>query len=356
MDHVKVIPGEDYDVEREDGVAALVGEQDDSDAYTYNEKAPLLPSESISTSAAQSANLVHRVPNAIRTVILSLITVLLAPGRFILSCLCNDRGDSSVTHGVLRLNRKLFRPGKHDTLSPTSAPDSSEKVHSPAARRRSEGEPPSRNIIPLAERAGLAPDDRPSYRFAQSLAMEDQPSRHTRSKSLPGASSITGLDNAIAIPPKRSIRIKVVNDASLRRPRPTDTSRPPPLTMATIKSPHGAGIDRYPRAPRPPRPLVPRRQPSNAGIAVGARPQKTLVLDLDETLIHSMAKGGRMSTGHMVEVKLSMPVGVDGGVLGPQVPILYYVHKRPHCDEFLRKVRQSHRSAGPISTWLTRFL
>lgn len=57
-----------------------------------------------------------------------------------------------------------------------------------------------------------------------------------------------------------------------------------------------------------------------------------------------MSKGGRMSTGHMVEVKLQNPVGVEGMALGPQVPILYYVHKRPHCDEFLRKV-------GGVGVW-----
>ena len=67
-------------------------------------------------------------------------------------------------------------------------------------------------------------------------------------------------------------------------------------------------------------------------------PKKTLILDLDETLIHSMAKGGRMSTGHMVEVKFQTPIGAGGMVIGPQVPILYYVHERPHCHEFLRKV------------------
>ncbi|PBP16207.1 DNA-directed RNA polymerase III [Diplocarpon rosae] len=66
---------------------------------------------------------------------------------------------------------------------------------------------------------------------------------------------------------------------------------------------------------------------------------KTLILDLDETLIHSMAKGGRMSTGHMVEVKLSTVVGAGGNAVpGPQHPILYYVHKRPHCDDFLRRI------------------
>jgi CTD nuclear envelope phosphatase 1 len=53
-----------------------------------------------------------------------------------------------------------------------------------------------------------------------------------------------------------------------------------------------------------------------------------------------MAKGGRMSTGHMVEVKLNTCIGVAGQTsIGPQHPILYYVHKRPHCDDFLRRVR-----------------
>jgi len=97
--------------------------------------------------------------------------------------------------------------------------------------------------------------------------------------------------------------------------------------------------------------------------------QKTLVLDLDETLIHSLAKGGRMSSGHMVEVKLNTPVALSAPqpgqatpVLGPQHPILYYVHKRPHCDEFLRKVSKWFKLvvftasvqeyADPVIDWL----
>jgi CTD nuclear envelope phosphatase 1 len=120
-----------------------------------------------------------------------------------------------------------------------------------------------------------------------------------------------------------------------------------PEVAASLKSPSGSAVvsskqlTKFPRAPQPPRPLVPRRQPSYSATgtaAVGPR-QKTLILDLDETLIHSMAKGGRYTTGHMVEVKLNQPMPTAGAqVIGPQVPILYYVHKRPHCDEFLKKV------------------
>ena len=69
-----------------------------------------------------------------------------------------------------------------------------------------------------------------------------------------------------------------------------------------------------------------------------------------------------MSSGHMVEVKLNAAVGFGGGTLGPQHPILYYVHKRPHCDDFLRKVCRWYKLvvftasvqeyADPVIDWL----
>jgi len=77
-----------------------------------------------------------------------------------------------------------------------------------------------------------------------------------------------------------------------------------------------------------------------------------------------MSKGGRMSSGHMVEVRLSTTyVGVGGQAsIGPQHPILYYVHKRPHCDEFLRRVSKWYNLviftasvqeyADPVIDWL----
>ena len=142
--------------------------------------------------------------------------------------------------------------------------------------------------------------------------------------------------------------------------------------LDSLKSPTSPNIHRitkYPHSPTPPRPLLPSRVPSYTAAPRNARPpQKTLVLDLDETLIHSLAKGGRMSSGHMVEVKLSIPTTTSlspGGpqtTLGPQHPILYYVHKRPHCDEFLRKVSKWYKLviftasvqeyADPVIDWL----
>lgn len=170
-------------------------------------------------------------------------------------------------------------------------------------------------------------------------------------------------------PARRSIRIKLHNEDSLRQrtrrksqsvesnsTNPTVVGK---ITPATLKSPtsppSSLSMTRYPRAPAPPRPIIPRRQPSftlqdSLNMRGG---QKTLVLDLDETLIHSMAKGGRMGTGHMVEVKLNTMVGTGSNATpGPQHPILYYVHKRPHCDEFLRKVSRKVGFKSSITDWV----
>ncbi|CAK7205027.1 Nuclear envelope morphology protein 1 [Sporothrix eucalyptigena] len=137
--------------------------------------------------------------------------------------------------------------------------------------------------------------------------------------------------------------------------------------LAQLKSPTSpaGALTKYPRTPAPPRPLIPRRQPSFLNLEpLDKSHQKTLILDLDETLIHSMSKGGRMSTGHMVEVRLNTTfVGIGGQPsAGPQHPILYYVHKRPYCDEFLRRVCKWYKLvvftasvqeyADPVIDWL----
>jgi hypothetical protein len=48
-------------------------------------------------------------------------------------------------------------------------------------------------------------------------------------------------------------------------------------------------------------------------------PFMDIVQDWNETLIHSLAKGGRMSSGHMVEVKLSIPTTTSLSPGGPKV-------------------------------------
>ena len=56
--------------------------------------------------------------------------------------------------------------------------------------------------------------------------------------------------------------------------------------------------------------------------------KKLLVLDLDETLVHSTSRGSRYhdKNCHLIEVLIEKHV------------CLYYVYKRPHVDFFLKKV------------------
>ncbi|SEI31594.1 YALIA101S01e27028g1_1 [Yarrowia lipolytica] len=78
---------------------------------------------------------------------------------------------------------------------------------------------------------------------------------------------------------------------------------------------------------------------------------KTLILDLDETLIHSQSRGKPSMMGHMVEVRLDK-----------RHATLYYVHKRPFCDDFLKLVCKWYNVvvftasvqeyADPVIDWL----
>ena len=166
----------------------------------------------------------------------------------------------------------------------------------PPKKRRT---PPPVSLLPVR------PNEPTSYTSGTSSAVITQPlHHHLRSKSAVDSTSD-------AVVPRRSIRIRLLNESSnLKSSKPASVKSP--------SSPSGLRLTKYPRNTGPPRPLL-SKNPS----------QKTLILDLDETLIHSLAKGGRMTSGHMVEVKLDR-----------QHAILYYVHKRPFCDEFLRKVVQ----------------
>lgn len=116
----------------------------------------------------------------------------------------------------------------------------------------------------------------------------------------------------------------------------------------TIKSPSSSSKYIIP----PPQRLYPlSRNPQKK------RKRKTLILDLDETLIHSLSRGSprlfntsASSAPKMIEIKLN------------NIASLYYVHKRPYCDFFLKEISKwfelqiftasVKEYADPIIDWL----
>ncbi|KAI9678090.1 MAG: Nuclear envelope morphology protein 1 [Caeruleum heppii] len=364
---------------------AVEGTADEPD-----EKSPLL--ESNADPTLEDTNLKgwkmipKRLADALIESIRWVLSTLAAPGVYLIACLYDERGDLKL--------RRLFRRrrGRRSTaqamgMSGSVLDDGNEKRPSSSRRktnhrRTDSGQglyPPTFSHESELVHGRPSSSDRPSYEENHSSS-----SHHPRTQSF---ASSTSSEDQNTNTTRRSIRIKLYNEDSQRRRRTRnkstdsirsettdDASTTSEVTPATLKSPTSPSssslrMTKYPRAPAPPRPLIPRRTPSYdlpgkiSSKAAGLWPQKTLILDLDETLIHSLAKGGRMSTGHMVEVKLNAPVGYSGGVARPpQHPILYYVHKRPHCDEFLRKVSRWYQLviftasvqeyADPVIDWL----
>jgi CTD nuclear envelope phosphatase 1 len=360
-----------------DGGSSLADEPGEEDAaYDLDEKTPLLHEghESGTLTARSTWRLItHRFLDAITETIKFILSTLAAPGVYLARFFQADDGRYSLLAPVRRL-----RESSADV-----------KIRSDKGGMRIDGR----------RRSGSTRKIRPSISNESILSTTSESDtdrrniikNHTSGKNRP---SKTRNHDPDPIPeteeyehtPRRSIRIKLHNEESLKRQRQrrsqsADLGPPMPegvsrvqgaVHLDSLKSPTSPNVHRitkYPHSPTPPRPLLPPRVPSYTAAPRNARPpQKTLVLDLDETLIHSLAKGGRMSSGHMVEVKLSMPTttslapGGPQATLGPQHPILYYVHKRPHCDEFLRKVSKWYKLviftasvqeyADPVIDWL----
>ena len=348
-----------------------------------DEKTPLLEEQKlVLPSNAKYSKLqlaARKLVDALAASLKWVLSTLTAPGVYVVTCFYNDKGQFSPFTPIRKLARIApKRTGRKSTAqavglsaSPDHSPTSSTERHngrqtapSKIGRRTTNTTGSSISAVSSESEADLV--DKQGH---------EKPLHLSRSKAQSSSSS----DEA---PARRSIRIKLYNDDTARRRRQKKSESSssndsqnlskenhPPLTVATIKSPTSPAsslrLTKYPRSPAPPRPLVPRRQPSYSlptGRSSSRLAQKTLVIDLDETLIHSLAKGGRMSSGHMVEVKLSSAVGYGGTTLGPQHPILYYVHKRPHCDDFLRKVCKWYNLvvftasvqeyADPVIDWL----
>ncbi|KAH8820998.1 nuclear envelope morphology protein [Xylogone sp. PMI_703] len=298
------------------------------------------------------------------------LTTLASPGVYLIACLYDDRGVFAPFSQIWKFKNIFSRSGSYQ--SATRIPGDSRLDHE---SRKSQKSPPSRRMSTRSSRSpspsGMSSESESERDRTMSEAEQSGSGRITRSKAMQSSSDIT--------PARRSISIKISSDDSVRQRKHRKAQAAESdgsggistgvISPAALKSPTSPAasllMTKYPRTPAPPRPLVPRRQPSYTlpDVPSGGHYRKTLIIDLDETLIHSMAKGGRMSTGHMVEVKLNTLVGAGNNAsLGPQHPILYYVHKRPHCDDFLRRVCKWYNLvvftasvqeyADPVIDWL----
>ncbi|KAK3378127.1 HAD-like domain-containing protein [Podospora didyma] len=343
-----------------------------------NERTPLISDikESGSRTSPPSP-FPKRIASSLINSIRWVLSTLAAPGVYLIACLYDEQGNFAP----LTQLRKLF--GFYSGNAGKMAMDyhedwalSEKGGHSQHGMDDRAGHSDRRGARFLgssgSSSSGLSSESEsdPDRRRQGSSSSRTGTGRHLRSQSLQDSEEIA--------PARRSIRIRLHSDDTLRqrkhRKAQSASARPggepgasPGDISAQLKSPTSppGALTKYPKTPAPPRPLIPRRQPSYINIdPASLKHQKTLILDLDETLIHSMSKGGRMSSGHMVEVRLNTTyVGVGGQAsIGPQHPILYYVHKRPHCDEFLRRVSKwfnlvvftasVQEYADPVIDWL----
>ncbi|KAF2166871.1 hypothetical protein M409DRAFT_22924 [Zasmidium cellare ATCC 36951] len=334
-------------------------DDDERDTAQYvDEKTPLLSSGNAGAereAAGSGWRLPRRIASAVFYGVKVVFSTITAPGRYVIACFYDDQGHFSAILPLKNFKNMFGRRKKSTALAAGVAgeQEGSEKLR--PQRKASSRRSPSVDSNASTATAGSSDGE-----------AEDSPARHTRSKTLAAAQ---GDD----VEKKKSIRIKVHNEEALRKrktSRAKKATNPDDVAVvaSALKSPSAplgtTKLTRYPRAPAPPRPLVPRRQPSYTLSYSSETPKKTLIIDLDETLIHSMAKGGRMSTGHMVEVRLGGPVSSSGVQIGPGVPILYYVHERPGCHDFLRKVCKWYNLivftasvqeyADPVIDWLER--
>ncbi|KAJ5185921.1 NLI interacting factor [Penicillium cf. griseofulvum] len=357
-----------------DGGPPPVDEYGEEDvAYGLDEKTPLLQeAHKNGTLTARSTwrLITQRFFDAITETLKFILSTFAAPGVYLAQCFQADDGRYSLLAPVRKLRRSSAAPTIRSDKGATRI----------EGRRRSGS---TRKLRPRGSHESIISTTSESETDRRHIKnLSSGRNRPTKTKTHDPGPIPEGEEHT----PRRSIRIKLHNEESLKRQRhrrtqSSDLGHPMPegvsrvqgaVHLDSLKSPTSPNIHRitkYPHSPTPPRPLLPPRVPSYTAAPRNARPpQKTLVLDLDETLIHSLAKGGRMSSGHMVEVKLSIPTTTSlspGGpqtTLGPQHPILYYVHKRPHCDEFLRKVSKWYKLviftasvqeyADPVIDWL----
>ena len=375
----KEAPSDGDQADRNGGLAPTQGQEDEKTLLLEGTKPAPGSYPKRSKLHLVAKRLVHALSESLKWV----LSTLIAPGVYVVTCFYNDEGKFSPFLPIRKFGGSLRkRNGTKATTQAVGISGLSELRDQNVTAMTDNHNFRRKSITKLARRR---PQPAESFSSATSDS-ELESSERSRPNNIQSGDKAKSETQTSATLARRSIRIKLYNEDSNRRRKEkrvqnassTDgdrtSSKPnkqPTLTAATLKSPTSPAsssmrMTKYPRALDPPRPLIPQFQPSystqpsqgsNSRLA-----QKTLVIDLDETLIHSLAKGGRMSSGHMVEVKLNTTVGFGGATLGPQHPILYYVHKRPHCDKFLRKVcdwynlvvftASVQEYADPVIDWL----
>ncbi|KAK5116716.1 hypothetical protein LTR62_007390 [Meristemomyces frigidus] len=349
----------------------------DAPADTIDESTPFLDNGRHDPQTPSTKSRLWQIPKRVAhaimygaTLIYSTVT---APGRYVIACFYDDEGHFSAVLPLKRFRSLLSRQKRKSQVvahhNASDMPASEEKQERPRPQR------PLKHRSPSVDSNASTASAMSSDEGTETEKPDDSPARHTRSRTAALGTSDKGDEIS---PHRKSSRVKLLpNEEALRKRRiaraqqkkagvsPDDVA----AVASTLKSPSSptstSKLTRYPRLPAAPRPLVPRRQPSYTLLSGSPTPKKTLIIDLDETLIHSMAKGGRMSTGHMVEVRLSLPSHFSKpNAPNSIVPILYYVHERPHCHEFLRKVAKWYtlivftasvqEYADPVIDWLER--
>ena len=370
---------EDEDSKEEDvGVTPVA--QDEKTPLLDKLRATPFPVPKRSRLRIVAKRLVDALTESLRWV----LSTIAAPGIYVVTCFYDDKGHFSPLLPLRKLGRALpHRNGSSSTAQAMGLSGSSERADD-SSDSKTKQRSGRRKVIAVVERPKLSSMGSFSSTASDSEVGPQRKEANGGSSKSSRPKSQAQAPSEDATPTRRSVRIKVYNEDTARQRKDgrkqkhgaasssstgSDAFQAPAVTAATLKSPtsptSSLRMTKYPRAPAPPRPLIPPRQPSystHTSPHSSKLGQKTLVIDLDETLIHSLAKGGRMSSGHMVEVKLNTTVGFGGTTLGPQHPILYYVHKRPHCDEFLRKVCKWYNLvvftasvqeyADPVIDWL----
>ncbi|KAL2146227.1 hypothetical protein VTI28DRAFT_4806 [Corynascus sepedonium] len=373
-------------VDEKDGLVAEPDEfqpestpiDDRSHGYATDDTTSVIPqAKEVSPRGSLWVLYPKRIANAFVDSIRWMLSTLTAPGVYLYACFCDENGYFAPLKQLTKLFGFYGGNAKRMTLDYHEGIAASEKRRQGmdgSASRSGRGKNRALRVPGQSgsSSSGLSSESETDPDRKRQGNRRGTSGRHLRSKSLPDPDEVA--------PAQRSIRIKLNSDEALRQRKhrksqstsargssgPGDAVDHISAQLKSPTSPAGA-LTKYPKTPAPPRPLIPRRQPSyiNKNIELtDVRHQKTLILDLDETLIHSLSKGGRMSSGHMVEVRLNTTYQSAGGqtAIGPQHPILYYVHKRPHCDEFLRRVSKWYNLvvftasvqeyADPVIDWL----